>query len=186
MDLLIVIVNYRSRARDRLPAVARARGRRDPRGAGGRGRERLGRRLGRPAGRRDPGERLGRGPNWWSPPATAGSPPEQRGDRARPWRRPTRRDYVWLLNPDTIVRPGALRALVEFMDGRPDVGLAGSRLEDPDGTPQRSAFRFPTVLGELEGGLRLGPVSRLLDRHVVAPAGPRRASARPTGWPAPA
>ena len=64
--------------------------------------------------------------------------------------------YVLLLNPDTIVRPGALRTLVEFMENRPDVGIAGSRLEEPDGTPQRSAFRFPSVLGELEGGLRLG------------------------------
>ena len=77
--------------------------------------------------------------------------------------------YVLLLNPDTIVRPGAVRALVEFMEDRPDVGIAGSRLEEPDGTPQRSAFRFPSVLGELEGGLRLGLVSRLLARWVTAP-----------------
>ncbi len=76
---------------------------------------------------------------------------------------------VWLLNPDTVVRPGALGALVGFLERRADVGLAGSRLEDPDGTPQRSAFRFPSILGELEGGLRFGPASRLLDRHVAAP-----------------
>jgi GT2 family glycosyltransferase len=80
--------------------------------------------------------------------------------------------YVLLLNPDTIVRPGAVRALVDFMEGRPDVGIAGSRLEEPDGTPQRSAFRFPSVLGELEGGLRFGPASRLLARWVSAPAVP--------------
>ena len=88
--------------------------------------------------------------------------------------------YVLLLNPDTVVRPGAVRALVAFMDGRPDVGIAGSRLEDPDGTPQQSAFRFPSVLGELEGGLRFGPVSRLLKSWVIAPdihAGPV-----PTDW----
>jgi N-acetylglucosaminyl-diphospho-decaprenol L-rhamnosyltransferase len=81
-------------------------------------------------------------------------------------------DYVWLLNPDTIVRPGALAELVAFMTRRPDVGLAGSRLEELDGEAQRSAFRFPTVLGELEGGLRLGLASRLLERHVVAPPVP--------------
>jgi GT2 family glycosyltransferase len=80
--------------------------------------------------------------------------------------------YVLLLNPDTIVRPGALRALVEFMESRLDVGIAGGRLEEPDGTPQRSAFRFPSMLGELEGGLRLGPASRLLSRWVVAPEVP--------------
>jgi N-acetylglucosaminyl-diphospho-decaprenol L-rhamnosyltransferase len=81
--------------------------------------------------------------------------------------------YVLLLNPDTIVRPGALRALVDFMESRPDVGIAGSQLEEPDGTPQRSAFRFPSVLGELEGGLRLGPASRVLARWVVAPEIPK-------------
>jgi GT2 family glycosyltransferase len=88
--------------------------------------------------------------------------------------------YVLLLNPDTIVRPGALRALVDFMESRPDVGIAGSRLEEPDGTPQRSAFRFPSVLGELEGGLRLGLVSRLLERWVVAPEVPTTSG--PTDW----
>ncbi len=79
---------------------------------------------------------------------------------------------VWLLNPDTLARPGALGALVDFLDRRPDVGLAGSRLEDPDGTRQGSAFRFPSLLGELEGGLRFGPASRILRNHVaVAPVG---------------
>ena len=38
------------------------------------------------------------------------------------------------------------------MDARPDVGIAGSRLEDPDGTPQISAFRFHSVGSELENG----------------------------------
>jgi len=80
--------------------------------------------------------------------------------------------YVWLLNPDTVARPGALAALRDFLDRRPEVGLAGSRLEDPDGTPQRSAFRFPSVLGEVEGALRFGPASRLLAGHAVAPPVP--------------
>src|SRR4051812_41551380 len=44
-------------------------------------------------------------------------------------------EYVLLLNPDTRVRPGAVRALLDFMDADPQAGLAGSRLEDPDGTP---------------------------------------------------
>lgn len=89
-------------------------------------------------------------------------------------------DYVLLLNPDTVVRPRAVRALVEFLDARPRVGIAGSRLEHPDGTPQRSAFRFPSVAGELEGGVRLGLVSRLLHRAVVAP--PVRDEPHPTDW----
>jgi GT2 family glycosyltransferase len=89
-------------------------------------------------------------------------------------------DYVLLLNPDTVLRRGALGALVDFMEHHPEVGIAGSRLEDPDGTPQRSAFRFPTMASELEGGLRLGLVSRLLHRRLVAPA--VRNEAHPSDW----
>jgi GT2 family glycosyltransferase len=88
--------------------------------------------------------------------------------------------YYLLLNPDTIVRPGAFKALLQFMSDHPTVGIAGSRLENSDGTPQRSAFRFPSLLGELEGSIRLGIVSRLLHRSVVAP--PVRNRAHPTDW----
>lgn len=77
--------------------------------------------------------------------------------------------YFLLLNPDTIVRPCAVQVLVDFMDKHPNVGIAGSRLEEPDGTPQRSAFRFHTVQSELDFGLRLGVVTKLLSKWVVAP-----------------
>ena len=89
-------------------------------------------------------------------------------------------DYVLLLNPDTWVRPGAVRALVEFMERRPEVGVAGSRLEHPDGEVHNSAFRFHTATSEFERGLRLGLVTRLLRRWVVAP--PARAEAHPADW----
>src|SRR2546426_422348 len=84
-------------------------------------------------------------------------------------------DYVLLLNPDTLVRPAAVAALLEFMDANPRVGIAGSRLEHPDGKPQRSAFRFPGALSELEEGLRLSVVSKVLKPFVVAPPPPERA-----------
>ncbi|MEO1235998.1 MAG: glycosyltransferase family 2 protein [Planctomycetota bacterium] len=89
-------------------------------------------------------------------------------------------DFVLLLNPDTVVRPGAIGALLRFMHEHPDVGLAGSRLEDPDGTAQNSAFRFPSVLSNFEGAVRFGPVTRLLKNHVVAP--PARDEPHRTGW----
>lgn len=89
-------------------------------------------------------------------------------------------DYVLLLNPDTVIRPGALRELVDFMEKHPEVGIAGSRLEDPDGTPQRSAFRFHTAPSEFEGGMKLGVVSRLLNGWVVAP--PVEEQPHVTGW----
>jgi GT2 family glycosyltransferase len=76
--------------------------------------------------------------------------------------------YILLLNADTIVQPGAFSALVDFMDKHPQVGIAGSGLSYPDGSPQRSAFRFLSPLSEFEAGLKLGLVSRLLKRWVVA------------------
>jgi GT2 family glycosyltransferase len=78
-------------------------------------------------------------------------------------------EYVLLLNADTVVQSNAFKALVDFMDEHPRVGIAGSRLEDPDGTPQQSAFRFHSPLGEFEGNLNLGVMTRLLERWVTAP-----------------
>ena len=78
-------------------------------------------------------------------------------------------EIVFLLNNDTLVPPGAIQALVAFLQERPEVGLCGSRLEYPDGESQRTARRFLTAAGELEAYARFGPVSRLLSRWVVAP-----------------
>jgi GT2 family glycosyltransferase len=89
-------------------------------------------------------------------------------------------DLVLLLNPDTVIRPEAVKELVDFMQHNPGAGIAGSRLEDPDGTPQRSAFRFHSIRSELDDGLRLGFVSRLLQNQCVAP--PVRDDTHQTDW----
>lgn len=81
-------------------------------------------------------------------------------------------DLVWLLNPDTLVYPGSMARLIDFLGDHPEVGLAGSRLESLEGIAQQSAFRFPSVLSELEGGLRLGPVSKILAHAAAAPPVP--------------
>ena len=46
--------------------------------------------------------------------------------------------YFLLLNPDTVLRLGALTRLLEFMDADPAAGAAGPRLEYPDGSLQVS------------------------------------------------
>lgn len=53
--------------------------------------------------------------------------------------------YLLLLNPDTIVYPGAVTELVRFLERFPRAGMATSKLLNPDGTLQHSAFRFPTL-----------------------------------------
>ena len=58
--------------------------------------------------------------------------------------------YVLLLNPDTEVRPGALEHMLDVMDQRPDVGMSGCRLVQPDGTFDHAAKRsFPTPTAAL-------------------------------------
>jgi N-acetylglucosaminyl-diphospho-decaprenol L-rhamnosyltransferase len=74
--------------------------------------------------------------------------------------------YVLLLNSDTEARAGSIGALIRFMDDNPEAGIAGSSFENADGSEWPYAFRFITPLSELDRGLRFGPVSRLLERHV--------------------
>lgn len=75
--------------------------------------------------------------------------------------------YVLLLNPDTVVRRGAFRVLLDFMNNHPEAGTAGGISEDPDGTRQHCSFRFPTILGELAAYARTGMVDRLLRRWTI-------------------
>jgi N-acetylglucosaminyl-diphospho-decaprenol L-rhamnosyltransferase len=76
-------------------------------------------------------------------------------------------EFVWLINPDAQVRPGALDALLKFMQQHPRAGIAGGSMEDESGHPWPYAFRFPSLWSEIDDGLRLGVVSRLLDQSIV-------------------
>jgi hypothetical protein len=76
-------------------------------------------------------------------------------------------EYFLLLNPDTQIYPNALNALVDFMDQHPEVGIGGSSFEEADGEDWPITFRFPTVLSELDSGLRLGIVSKLLSNWTI-------------------
>ena len=78
-------------------------------------------------------------------------------------------DYVYLLNPDATIRPGAIRVLTDFLDERPEVAIVGSCLQEPDGTLSRSAFRFPSPVGEFLRGAGVGILDKLLHRWVIAP-----------------
>jgi len=50
--------------------------------------------------------------------------------------------YCLILNPDVEVVPGSIEFMIDFMKKNQRVGLAGSRLLNPDGTLQYSARRF--------------------------------------------
>ncbi len=66
--------------------------------------------------------------------------------------------HLLMLNPDTVVRPGALERLVSFLDSHPRVGAAGPRLLNPDGSLQFSCRRFPRPLAAV---FRNTPLGRL-------------------------
>jgi N-acetylglucosaminyl-diphospho-decaprenol L-rhamnosyltransferase len=65
--------------------------------------------------------------------------------------------YALVLNPDTVMFEGTLDRMVELMEQRPDIGVAGCRLIQPDGTFDHAAKRsFPTPLGALAHFTGLG------------------------------
>jgi GT2 family glycosyltransferase len=53
--------------------------------------------------------------------------------------------YLFLLNPDTELKPGALQTLYEFAEQNPRAGIIGPQLFYGDGSHQSSRRRFPTL-----------------------------------------
>ncbi|MGI9147196.1 MAG: glycosyltransferase family 2 protein [Chloroflexota bacterium] len=83
--------------------------------------------------------------------------------------------YLLILNSDAMPVDGAVRALVDFLDAHPRVGLAGPRLRFPDGRVQPSRRRFPTfatLLLESTQLQRFSPDNRVLRHYYVADRSP--------------
>lgn len=54
--------------------------------------------------------------------------------------------YILLLNPDTLLRPGAIDKLVALAERFPDAGIYGGKTVTPDGAAvPGSCWRFPTL-----------------------------------------
>lgn len=86
--------------------------------------------------------------------------------------------HLLLLNPDTVVKPGLIDAMVQFMDARPAAWACGPATLNTDGTPQRPGVRFPSfwnLVCETFFLDRLAPRSRLFGRHRGLYEDPRRA-----------
>jgi N-acetylglucosaminyl-diphospho-decaprenol L-rhamnosyltransferase len=83
-------------------------------------------------------------------------------------------EAILLLNPDAMIEPGALVALIEDMKRRPDAGAVGSQLINEDGSLSGSSFRFPTIGREFMRGLGIGSIGRLLGiKPMLIPFGDR-------------
>ncbi len=61
----------------------------------------------------------------------------------------SRGEYILLLNPDTLVKNGAIEKLLSFMKAHPRAGGAGALLLNSDGTRQNSIANFPSLATEL-------------------------------------
>ena len=89
-------------------------------------------------------------------------------------------DYLMLLNPDTIVSPGSIDYLIQFLDEHPKVGIVGSQLVNGDHQFESSARNYPSPLSELDSGARVGVLSKGLRRWQVAM--PVAEKAHTCGW----
>ena len=77
---------------------------------------------------------------------------------------------VVCLNPDTIVRPGALSALLNHFEDRSDAGIVGASIEDKRGVRQRTGHAFPSPLSELDSAAQFGLLSRMIDSDPATAA----------------
>ena len=77
--------------------------------------------------------------------------------------------FLLLINPDTVVQEDTFRVMLDFFRRRPDAGLAGCRILNPDGSfqlPCRRSFPTPWVAFTKVFGLStLFPRTRLFGRY---------------------
>lgn len=90
-------------------------------------------------------------------------------------------DFGLILNPDVVLEPDCVGALVAAMRRHMRAGVVGPALRYPDGTDQPSARRFPRLLGTL---VRRTPLRRIAaarvrrSGHYLPPA----TDDRPVDW----
>jgi GT2 family glycosyltransferase len=85
-----------------------------------------------------------------------------------------RGEYVLLLNSDTIVRPGAIQSMEQFLDSHPETGAVACRLVYADGRIQASVGRQagPALtrqilrLSGISGMVRSESIRRLLRKYL--------------------
>jgi len=77
--------------------------------------------------------------------------------------------FLLLINPDTIVQEDTIRVMVEFLQNHPEVGLAGCKILNPDGSFQPACRRgFPTpwvAFAKIFGLSRIFPKTKLFGKY---------------------
>jgi GT2 family glycosyltransferase len=90
----------------------------------------------------------------------------------------SRSDYILLLNPDTLIIGDAIERVVKFMKEHPEVGIAGCRVLNRDGTLQLACRRsIPTpevAFYRVTGLSKLFPRSRVMAKYNMTYESPDR------------
>ena len=79
--------------------------------------------------------------------------------------------YIMIINPDTVIKDGFFESILEFMENNPDVGIAGPKIFNDDGTIQGSARSFPSLhsafFGRTSFLTKLFPNSRFSKANIL-------------------
>jgi O-antigen biosynthesis protein len=77
--------------------------------------------------------------------------------------------FILLINPDTIVQEDTIRVMAEFLQSHPEIGLAGCKILNPDGSFQPACRRgFPTpwvAFTRIIGFSKLFPNTKLFGKY---------------------
>jgi GT2 family glycosyltransferase len=76
-------------------------------------------------------------------------------------------EYIYFLNPDAVPLPGAIPAMLAFLEENQDVGMVGGLLRNEDDELEASSFRFPSLGSEIETAFNLNVVRKLLKNYVL-------------------
>jgi len=86
--------------------------------------------------------------------------------------------YVLLLNSDVEVPSGTISHCRRYLETHPETGVVGCAIRHPDGSPQNSIFRFPSLRGILTTSLMVAqifPNSRWLNVDRYGSSTPKAA-----------
>lgn len=78
--------------------------------------------------------------------------------------------YILHLDDDTVMHPGCMDGLVNFMDRNPDVWLSGGKLVNPDGSIQynaRTFYSFSTILARRSIWGRTVSGRKSIEKHLM-------------------
>ena len=90
-------------------------------------------------------------------------------------------ELLYILNSDAFPAEDAIKALVDFMDAHPEVGITGSYIHGTDDVPHLTAFRSRRSKARSSGRSASMPSSRLWPEHEV-PIQPMPERTRQVDW----